>query len=257
MDRRRPPLTVACVYVRGPFRYTADYVVRLARMVRRHTPCAFHFLCLVDADTEPEVRAAMAGERTAVTLHRVPSLRGIVPDNGVGYWQKVRLFDPALGLIGRRVLFLDLDTWIVAPLAPIIDAPAALALTTDALVAERAHLMQDRDGRQLVRRFNSSVMVWTGGTGASLWTDWTPAAAARLSTDQDWIGERAPHALGLPLEWFPRIGQLLRDPAFAAFGAPLPPAAKVVLVKKPKNAQVAATAPWFARAWGSDAAHPD
>lgn len=252
MDRHRPPLTVASVYVRGPYRFTADYVVRLARMVRRYAPRPFTFTCLVDADTEPEVAAAMAQAKLSVGLIRVESLRGLVPDNGVGYWQKVRLFDPDIGFTGR-VLFLDLDTWIVAPLAPIVDAPAVFALTQDALTVERAHLDRDRDGRRLVRRFNSSVMVWEPSpASAALYQRWSPAVAQRLSTDQDWFGEQRPDALGLDLAWFPRISQLLKVPAIAARGGPLPPDARVVLVKKPKNAPVAAEYPWFARAWGGE-----
>jgi hypothetical protein len=253
MDHRRAPLTVACVYVRGPYRFTADYVVRLWRMVRRHAPRPFDFVCLVDIETEHEVRAAMAEAGASVLLWRVQSLKGLVPDNGVGYWQKVRLFDPDLGFTGR-VLYLDLDTWIVAPLAPIIDVPAMFALTEDALVTERAHLNRDRDGRALIRRFNSSVMVWEPGPAmAALWHTWSPDVAARLSTDQDWIGEQRPDARALHLEWFPRISQLLSDPAIAAAGGPLPPEARVVLVKKPKNAAVAAAYPWFDRAWGAPA----
>lgn len=225
-------LTVACVFVRGPYPYTADYVVRLERMVRRHLARPFHFVCLTDRASElpPDID----------TIH-IASLAGLVPDNGAGYWNKLRLFDPEVGLTGR-VLYLDLDSLVVAPLDPIVDYPAPLALTADAFVVERAHLNTDRKGRRLVRRFNSSVMVWDGGTQSELWTRWSPAIAQQLSTDQDWIGEQSEAAIGMPLEWFPRISRVQ---------PPWPAEAKVVLVKKPKNHIAAEQWPWFEPMWGA------
>lgn len=225
-------LTVLCVYVKGPFPYTADYVVRLERMARRYISRPFRFVCLTDRPDEIK-------RHVDVTIV-IPSMADVVPQNGAGYWAKVRLFDPALDFRGR-LLYLDLDTLIVAPLDPIIDYQASLALTADALVLERAHLDKDRYGRRLVRRFNSSVMVWQGGMHADLWTRWTPAVAQRLSTDQDWIGEQAEDAVGMPLEWFPRISRVQ---------PPWPIEAKVVLSKKPKNAEACERWPWFEPMWG-------
>lgn len=233
-------LTVVCLYVAGPYPYTADYVVRLERMVRRYLDRPFRFVCLTDR----------ASELKGVKTIAVESLAGVVPRNGEGYWNKLRVFDPALGLTDGRILYLDLDTLVVSDLGPIVDFPAALALTADAFVVERAHLNTDRYGRTLVRRFNGSVMVWDGGTQAPLWKDWTPGVAQRLSTDQDWIGEHAPHAQGMPLEWFPRISHLTRDERFAATGDPMPPDAKVVLTKKPKNHICVEQWPWFDAKWG-------
>lgn len=237
-------LTVACVFVKGPYPYTAEYVVRLERMVARHLRRPFHFVCLTDRKSELPA--------SIDTIH-VASLSGVVPDNGAGYWNKLRLFDPRVGLTGR-CLFLDLDTLVVAPLDPIVDYPGSIALTADAFVVERAHLNADRYGRRLVRRFNSSVIVWDGGTQSELWTRWTPAEAQRLSTDQDWIGEQSEEALGMPLEWFPRISHLVRDEGYAASGGPVPDAAKVILVKKPKNHEAVGRWSWFDAQWGGVAA---
>jgi hypothetical protein len=238
-------ITVACVYVKGPYPYSVDYVVRLERMVRRYLQRPFTFVCLGDADTTREiVHASVTEPGFSPYVIQIKSLAGVVPDNGSGYWNKLRLFDPLLELRGR-VLFLDLDTLIVAPLDPIVDYPAGLALTTDALVTERAHIDRDRYGRRLVRRFNSSVMVFDGGTHADLWTRWSPKVAEQLSTDQDWIGEQAEDAVGMPLEWFPRISRVQ---------PPWPEEAKVVLVKKPKNHEAVTRWPWFEAQWGGWAA---
>lgn len=233
-------LTVACVFVAGPYPYTAEYVVRLERMVRRHLARPFHFVCLTDRAAELPA---------SIDRIHIASLAGIVPDNGVGYWNKLRIFDPAIGLVGR-CLFLDLDTLVVDALDPIVDYPAPLALTEDAFVVERAHLDRDRYGRRLVRRFNSSVMAWDGGTQSDLWTRWTPDVAQRLSTDQDHIGEASEEALAMPYAWFPRISQLVKDPDFAATGTPMPSQAKVILCKKPKNAIAVQQWPWVDALWG-------
>lgn len=226
-------LTVACVWVRGPVPYTTEYVIRLERMVRRHLDRPFRFVCLTD---RPKELVPLGLE----AIH-IPSCGDEVPANGRGYWAKLQLFNPAVGLEGR-LLFLDLDVLVVADVAPIVDFPAALALTEDAFVQERAHLNTDRYGRRLVRRFNSSVIVWDAGTQDFLYEEFSPIDYLRLSTDQDWIGEQALDAQPMPLAWFPRISQVQ---------PPWPPDAKVVLCKKPKNAEAVIKWPELARWWGA------
>lgn len=238
------PLTVACVFVKGPFPYTPGYVIRLERMARRYITRPFTFVCLTDNPIELAVAVGRARVERGwhPDIHSVPieSLAGIVPDNGVGYWNKIRLFDPSIGLTGR-VLFLDLDTLLVGGLDDIIDFPASFASTTDVLIVERGHLDTDRYGRRIVRRFNTSVIVFDAGTYPELFTEWTPAIAQDFSTDQDWIGWAADGAIGMPYGWFPRISRVQ---------PPWPPEAKVILVKKPKNAICAQQWPWFEPMWG-------
>ena len=224
------PLTICCLLVKGEFPYTVEYVIRLKRMVDRFCSRPFLFCCLTD-----QPKALPSG------VEAIPITKF---DGCFAFWSKLQLFDPRHGFTGR-MLYIDLDSLIVAPLDPIIDFPAELALTKDAFVAERAHLNKDRYGRTLVRRFNSSVMVWDGGTQTDLFTNWTLADAQRLSTDQDLIGERALHAQGLPLAWFPRASRVQ---------PPWPEDAKVVLVKKPKNVAACDKWPWFNEAWGGWAA---
>lgn len=221
------PLTVACVFVQGPYPYTAEYVYRLRSMVRRYLARPFTFVCLTD---RPEMLPGIQTIRIASTLGSPES---------VGYWTKLRLFDRSIGLTGR-VLFLDLDVLIVSDLSPIVDQPAPFTITADELVGQRPMIDADRHGRMVIRRFNSSVMVFDAGCASDLFDRWTAAASARLSTDQDWIAEQRPHAATMPCDWFPRIS--LVQP-------PWPDEAKVVLCKKPKNHEAAERWPWFAQAW--------
>jgi hypothetical protein len=216
------PLTVACVFVKGEYPYTADYVSRLRAMCECWLDRTFRFVCLTD---QPE----LVQDAEAVPVQK---LAGFAP------WTKLELFSPERQWHGR-VLYLDLDSLIVAPLSAIVDVPAAFAITED--LTNARNKTRDSFGRQIVRRFNSSVMVWDGGTHTELFTKWTPAVSDRLSGDQDWIGEQLPGAVTLPRSWFPRLSELQ--------GAPPKAPAKVVLAKVPKNDRAVKLWPWVAEAW--------
>jgi hypothetical protein len=216
-------VNVVCVFVRGEYPYTIEYVARLRDMVWRWIDRPFRFVCLTDRPWEmPEGVASIP----------VAKMPGFAP------WTKLELFNPARQWEGR-VLYLDLDTLIVAPLAPILDMAAPFAITSDP--KNKKNRAYDSFGRSIVRRFNSSVMVWDGGTHTGLYLDWRPADGERLSGDQDWIGERLPDAAAMPREWFPRVSELGDEP-------PREPA-KVVLVKVPKNHLAAERWPWFRPLW--------
>lgn len=217
-------LTVTCLFLEGEYPYTVDYVTRLKAMVQRWTDRPHRFVCLTD-------RPWLLPNIETIAVAKLP--------NCFAYWTKLDLFNPARAWTGR-MLYLDLDTLIVAPLAHIINYDADFALTSD---PERAgQKTQDRFGRAIVRRFNSSVMVWDGGTQTHLYKRWSPDVAKRLSGDQDWIGEQATDAAGMPREWFPRLSEVTSPP----FGE-----AKVMLSKHPKNHVAATQCHWFEPLWGA------
>jgi len=231
---RRRGLTVACVWVRGPYAgYSPEYVRRLERMARRWIDRPFRFVCLTDrpADVAPLANV----EPIEIPTWSKPA---------DGYWAKVQLFNPAIGLFGR-VLYLDLDSLIVGSLDPIIDFRADLALIDDPPRADAPTV--DRWDRQIVRRFNSSVMPFDAGAHDAIAQVWQAPVAYRLSTDQDWIAELRPGAAAMPAEWFPRFS--LCAAARDTTGR-WPDGARVVLVKKPKNHEAAARFGWFDQEWG-------
>ena len=214
-------LIVASVFVRGEYPYTAEYVDRLYRMVHRHIDRPFRSVCLTDQPDEiPQ----------GIEPVHIEKLPGFAP------WSKLELFNPARGFTGR-VLYLDLDSLIVAPLAELIDTPTPFVITSDPI----GRTGRDAFGRRIVRRFNSSVMAWDGGTQTHLWERWTPHVAERLSGDQDWIGESFPEARIWPRDWFPRISELNGQPPTAP--------AKIVFCKVPKQVIAAARWPWVSEAW--------
>jgi hypothetical protein len=212
-------LTVACVWVNGHLPYKMEYVERLHGMTRRWMTRPFDFVCLTD---QPHLF------KSVVRAIEIPN-----PNPLKGWWSKVELFAP--GRFTGRVLYLDLDTLIVNGLDDVIDYPAEFAL------APHAGTFNGKGGLQVVKRFNSSVMVWDAGTQDHVYTGWTPAVAAMLWGDQDWIGTMAHTAKAMPARWFPRLSELDgREPSSDA---------KVVLVKKPKNEEAAKQFAWFKEAW--------
>ena len=74
-----------------------DYVRRMRAMARRHITRPFRFVCLTDA---PE---------------RHPGIDTIeVPERIRGWWAKLALHKPDLLPKGERIVYLDLDTLILA-----------------------------------------------------------------------------------------------------------------------------------------------
>lgn len=214
-------LTVACVWVNANVQYGAEYVIKLNAMVTRHLNRPFKFVCFTD---RPVLVSPVVDRAIPIQI----------PKGMFGWWAKVHLFNPEHNLAGR-VLYLDLDTLVVDDLAPIVDYPADFALVP------HAGTFQGRNGLQVVKRFNSSVMVWDAGTQDRIYTNWTPKTTERLWGDQDHIGEQCPDAATMPASWFPRLSELRW---------PMPVTeAKVVLCKVPKNTVAAKILPGFAEAW--------
>lgn len=215
-------LTVACVWVKGHVPFTAQYVRKLQQMVQRSVKRPHRFVCLTD---RPQLIKG-------IDAIRIPSPAGIK-----GWWSKIQLFNPANGLSGR-ILYLDLDVLVLNDLSEIIDFPSGFALIP------HAGTFQGKGDRAVVKRFNSSCMVWNAGVPERLFTNWNLLVTKRLWGDQDFIGEQFPEADTMPLSWFPRLSEV------AAEWPLLSSDAKVVLCKSPKNEMAAKTIKGFAEAWG-------
>lgn len=219
-------LTVTCLFVKGEYPYTAEYVERLYAGVKRHLDRPFLFTCLTDQPWlfSPPIET--------IPVQTWPT--------DYACWTKLEVFNPAREWPGR-VLCLDLDVLVVGDLAPVVDFPAAFTTIDDELQYERPGIEGDRRGRRVLRRFNTSVMVLDRGFGASLYRDYAPSVSQRLSTDQDWLAEQLPPTEIMPAPWFPRLSRVGAPP----FG----PDVKVILAKKPKNVIAAAQLPWFNELW--------
>ena len=159
-------ITVLCV--RFGNKYGTEYVEKLRNMVSRHLTVPYEFCCLTDDQ------------------HPIEGVKSIVRSNEgytKGWWHKVHMFDPSLGLKGR-VLYMDLDVIIHNNINRLV-------------VGQEKRFMGIRDFN---RKFNpnwnilnSSVMSWPSGLHPDIFTTFKtdPKKAQRLHGDQDWIWQVA------------------------------------------------------------------
>jgi alpha-N-acetylglucosamine transferase len=219
-------LTVASVYWKGSFRgrekiYSEEWVEKLQNMVARNLNREYRFVCLSNVD---------------VPCERIP-----LEHDWPGWWSKIELFRP--GLFEDRVLYLDLDLVIIDSLDPIVDFPADFALMP---TPSEIRKFVNREGKWVVDRYNTSVMVFNAGVGDCLYNDFGEFAMQKLRGDQDYIGDRLPNLGTFPQGWVQKLKYLQN-------GKPLPET-KVVLCmmggKAPKkNTDVAKKFSWIKEAW--------
>jgi hypothetical protein len=218
-------VNVLCVFVHGNVPFTSDYVVRLRSMMRRHLPTQHEFTCLTDS---PE---SLPRDMRTVKISR--------PENFPGWWSKLEIFSPEHELSGPSI-YVDLDVLVVRSLELLADVNSTLTLIP------HEGDFNGRLGLQVVKKYNSSVMVCHPDRLRSLYCDWNHGVTRRLWGDQDWIAERMPSQPTFPLGWFPRLSAI-RVPAE---GRPRwPEEAKIVLCKRPKNHDANIRWNWFEKCW--------
>lgn len=216
--------------MRGNVPYGAEYVARLRDAVQRHLPLAHDFVCLTDRPGDlPAGVCCLPAECPA-------------PMPLPGWWAKVQLFRPGLLPEGERILYLDLDTLVVEDLTPLAEWQLTPGIAEMALIDDSAGTFRPRTHHEVVHRFNSSVMVWNAGAARNIYTRWAPEIADRLWGDQDWIGEVRDHEDVFPPEWTPRLSALGDPPV-------VPPEARIVLCKKPKNTEAVRRWPHLRKYW--------
>ncbi len=159
--KSNPPLAVFCLKSGG--KYSADYVNRLQRMVRRHLSAPHTFHCLTEN---------AQGLEEGIIAEPLPS-----PDLG-GCWNKLRLFSPRLTAAPATVLYLDLDVVLVDSIDPLLEcSPAA------------DFLGQPDWNRPWFPQFNSSVMRFTSGSHPELHDGFlAELSCGRLVRREEWDG---------------------------------------------------------------------
>lgn len=151
-------LTVWAVFTGD--KYARVYLDRLAASVRRHLPVPHRFRVITD--------------------HELDGYDTVPADPGLpGWWQKLRLFDPAVTGDGHLNLYIDLDSVIVASLAPML-----LRHAHDDIAMPANWAMSGHGGCQ------SSVMIWQPGQCQTLYHDCQAADRGRCWGDQEWITNR-------------------------------------------------------------------
>ena len=162
---------VCCVAVRNYQRRQAEYVNKLAAMVRRNLSLPFRFVCVTD---DPSGLTA-----DIETIQAPVHLRG-----AQGWFTKLYLFSPGLFPHGSRVVFFDLDTLVMAN----IDDFAAYG---------GPFAMLGGFSREYHGRFGSGIMLWEAGTLDHVWTKWLAQnCPIGDGTDDSWIvSQTNPHPL--------------------------------------------------------------
>jgi len=163
-----PVNTIVCV--KAGTKYGPIYPNRLAAMARRQTARPLRVVCFTD-DTR--------GLDADIDAQPLPV------DGLTGWWNKVALFGETLPGVAGRVLYLDLDVVITAPLDPLLDHPGAFVIMDNGYVPG----------------FNSSVMLFEVGAQPHVWQNFSDAETKRIQGDQDWIALTIPDAELWPDEW--------------------------------------------------------
>ena len=119
-------ITIACVlkYERAGF-YDSSYVLALARGVQARLELPHRFLCLTDRpdDVSKEVIPHL-GPKYDITI--LP-----LKQNLKGWWSKTEIWDPMYGKEFGRILYTDLDTFIVGSLNDIAGFDGDLCVLRD------------------------------------------------------------------------------------------------------------------------------
>lgn len=180
-------ITVLCV--RFGNKYGPEYVEKLRNMVSRHLTVPYEFCCLTDDQ------------------HPIDGVRSIVrPNEGYskGWWHKVHMFDPGLGLKGR-ILYFDLDVIIHDNINKLI-------------INQQNRFMGIRDFNRKFNSnwnaLNSSVMSWPAGLHPDIFTVFKidQKKAQRLHGDQDWIWQVAKTRITFwPDKWIQSYKWEIRD----------------------------------------------
>lgn len=155
-------------------KFGPEAVFALRRMVRRHYQVDHRFVCITD---DPK------GLGDVETIPLWPDHAELVSPHGrqnPSCYRRLKLFDPAIeALLGPRFVCLDLDTVIVADVAPLFHRTEPFVIW----------------GETNPRSFyNGSMFMMTAGARAKVWTEFNPRTspmtakrAGRFGSDQGWI----------------------------------------------------------------------
>jgi len=188
-------ITVACVNHGNYLSHGEEYVDNLRAMVARAMPTGqtYTFRCLKD----------------------------IGPWGS--WWSKIELFRPGMFPRGR-VLYLDLDSVITGPLAPVFQDTGTIYLT---------------DWGWRTHTLCSSVMVWDTGAHVNIFEKFNGSVPKSYRGDQDWIT-----SLG---EWNRLPPHLCRSYRYHSVKAPPPGCSVVNFHGLPKPHQLASG--WVPQVW--------
>lgn len=233
----RAPLAVVCFLWVDPngrhnrhYTYSAEYVNRLASMLRRHLHLPYTLTCVTDMPEGIE-----AGVRVVPTPAEVR--------DWPGHMRRLVIFRPdAAETFGKRILLIDLDVVILRDITPLVDRP-------EDFVAWEPRLYHALNGAYA--RYNTGFMLMDAGARPQVWAALDIDEATRVLSakhegvvdEQSWIS----HVLGPDEAIWPWNGDVVSVKA-----VPAPHAARMVFFNGPRAPGMPAMQrefPWILEHW--------
>jgi len=173
-------LTVACVWIKSKIYDNPEWVYKLHSMVRRNLDREFEFLVITPENIN------LLPLRGSVISTYYPKIKP--PEGWPLWWYKLNLF--VAGIMGDRVLYLDLDTVVMGSLEELVDYPSDFVMAPTSGVPTKNH------------DFNSSVMVWNpSGIQAGIIRDNLLPDYKKYPGDQQWISSLKMRIDAFPYRW--------------------------------------------------------
>ena len=186
-------MNVICLYWKGDFRgrdFTENDVVKLRETVDKHIHRPYTFYCLTN-DMTIDVPAELIE----------------LKHNWLGWWSKMELHRPDLP--PGRTLYLDLDTYVIRNLSPILDYEGDLVMF-DTRASKRDQTKKARFQRTygVVFRYQAATMLFDPGCMEHLYDTFRANPnifMAKYRSDQDIMGEWIPDQPTFPKEWMMKL----------------------------------------------------
>ena len=156
-------------------KYGPAQVLTMQRMVQRHYPKPFHFVCITDD------AAGLEGIRTIPLWDDWASLPNPHGTHNPSCYRRLKVFAPDAGAwLGERIICIDLDMVVTGDLTPLLDDPADFKIWGQS----------DFPGQQW---YNGSFWSLKAGARPQVWTEFneqSPKLAKRAGcrgSDQGWF----------------------------------------------------------------------
>jgi len=182
-------MNIMCLYWVGKFRgrdFSVDDVVRLHQTVDKHIDRPYRFYCLTN-DMEAKIPA-----------EKIP-----LKHNWPGWWSKIELHRSDLP--EGRTLYLDLDTYVVNNLQPILDYPGNLVMFRTCARGFRGF------EAKTILHYQAATMLFTPGSTTEVYDKFRRNARSnmlRYRSDQDVMGAWIPDQPVFPNGWMIKLNTL-------------------------------------------------
>ena len=183
-------MNIICLYWVGDFRgrdFVPEDVWRLKQTIDKHIDREYNFYVLTN-----DMKADLPGTKIELLY------------NWPGWWSKMELFRPDLPC--GRTLYLDLDTYVVNNLQPILDFPGELVMFNTRM----SKVMERKDPR-IVCRYQAGIMLFTPCSLPWVLSKFKNDAdnlMKKYRGEQDMYGAWIPNCPTFPDEWMIKIERL-------------------------------------------------